>query len=113
MPEAAFPSEPPRIVTAMTKQPAQTPAAVDTARLCDVRHLCSTGAARAIRQAAALSLAEVAAHAGIPITTVSGWERGVHRPHGPAAVVYLDLLYELAKPASELRRARYGLSADG
>ncbi len=78
-------------------------------RLADVRELCASGSARVIRQAADLSLAEVAREVGVSVVTVSLWERGRQRPTGQRALRYLDLLQELCRPASQLRRRRYDL----
>jgi DNA-binding transcriptional regulator YiaG len=77
-----------------------------TARdLATVREYASNGAARAIREAADLRLADVARELDVSVATVSGWERGWQRPTGDRALAYLALLRELAKPTDPLRRA--------
>lgn len=58
--------------------------------------MASTGAAKAIRQSAGVSLAEVAADVGVTRSCVHRWERGVRRPRGDAALRYLRLLEELS-----------------
>jgi transcriptional regulator with XRE-family HTH domain len=60
------------------------------------RRLASTGAARAIREEAGLSLAEVATAAGLHKATVYRYEHGLRRPRGEAALRYLAVLEELA-----------------
>lgn len=63
--------------------------------LAEVRDLCTTGRGRAIREAADLSLREVAQHLGISAATLSCWERGAQRPTGDRALHYHQLLLEL------------------
>jgi len=60
-----------------------------------VRRLAVTGAARALREEAGLSLAEVADAAQVHKVTVFRWEHGQRRPHGEAAARYLRVLDEL------------------
>jgi DNA-binding transcriptional regulator YiaG len=69
----------------------------DAKELARVRHLAETGAARAIREAADVSLAEAAAPVRVDRSTISKWERGLRRPRGEAAIRYLRLLEELAR----------------
>jgi DNA-binding transcriptional regulator YiaG len=71
-----------------------TPTATELAR---VRRLCATGAARAIRETAGLSLAEVGAAAHVERTTIWKWEKARRRPHGDAAIRYLRVLEEMAR----------------
>jgi DNA-binding transcriptional regulator YiaG len=61
-----------------------------------VRRLAQTGAARAIRRDAGLSLAEVADEASVHRTTVFRWETGSRKPRGEAALRYLAVLEELS-----------------
>lgn len=60
-----------------------------------VRRLAVTGAARALRENAGLSLSEVALDSGVHKTTISRWERGLRRPRGEAAARYLRVLDEM------------------
>jgi transcriptional regulator with XRE-family HTH domain len=60
------------------------------------RQACRTGAARAIRRAAGLSLAEIARAVGSTPSAVSRWERGLRVPRAEAAQRYGALLRELA-----------------
>lgn len=71
--------------------------AMNTKDLVRVRHLAVTGAARALREAAGLSLADVAEPIGVDRSTVWRWERGLRRPHGEPARRYLELLTELSR----------------
>lgn len=59
------------------------------------RSVARTGEARRIREAAQLSLAEVAAAIGVDTSTVHRWETGDRRPRGDAAVRFIELLDEL------------------
>ena len=69
----------------------------DTTDLIRVRRMVETGAARAIRLAAGLSLAEIARAADVTRATVWRWEAGERRPHGPAASRYLRVLEEIGR----------------
>jgi len=62
-----------------------------------IRRLASTGAARAIRQDAGLSLGEMAQDVGVHRSTLFRWEAGLRRPRGPAAERYLALLEDLIR----------------
>lgn len=62
-----------------------------------VRRLASTGAARAIREDAGLSLSELATAAKVHKTTIFRWETGLRRPRGDAAERYLTVLEELTR----------------
>jgi DNA-binding transcriptional regulator YiaG len=68
----------------------------DAVRLSRIRRLAESGAARAIRESAGLSLTEAAEGAGVHRITVHRWERGSRRPRGDAALRYLDLLEQLS-----------------
>jgi DNA-binding transcriptional regulator YiaG len=60
---------------------------------------------RPIREAADLSLGQVARQIGITRQTLSLWERGEARPtNRAAAVAYLRLLRELSELAAEVSR---------
>jgi transcriptional regulator with XRE-family HTH domain len=73
---------------------------VSAPRLAKVRHLCSTGTARLIRQGAHLSLAEMAGEAGVASpSTVLRWERGERMPRGEPALRYLETLEQIARQA--------------
>lgn len=65
--------------------------------LARVRRLVGSGAARAIREAAGLSLAEVAADVRVDRSTIHRWESGSRKPTGSAAGRYLSLLEELQR----------------
>ncbi len=71
--------------------------AQDLTRLARVRSLARSGAARAARLAAGLSLVEVAEVVGVQPATVSRWERGVRSPHGDAALRYADFIEEVLR----------------
>lgn len=71
------------------------PAMTDHRRLMRVRRLAETGAARAIRQSAGLSLTELGEAAGVDRTSVWRWETGRRRPRGAAALRYLEVLEEI------------------
>jgi len=59
------------------------------------RSLAATGEGRRIREAARLSLTEVAAAIGVERSTLHRWEIGDRRPRGDAAVRYVELLDDL------------------
>jgi DNA-binding transcriptional regulator YiaG len=69
----------------------------ETMRLVLVRRMAASGAAKAIREAAGLSLSEAAAGAGVATMTVWRWENNSRRPSGAAALRYLALLEELSR----------------
>jgi DNA-binding transcriptional regulator YiaG len=68
-----------------------------TKDLIRVRRLAATGAARALREDAGLSLAELARAADVHKTTIFRWENGLRRPRGEAANRYLTVLKELER----------------
>ena len=70
---------------------------MDATRLIRMRTLAATGAARAIRESAGLSLTEAAAGSSVNRITIHRWEKGERRPHGEAALRYLSLLEELTR----------------
>ncbi|BCT76085.1 hypothetical protein SCMU_19270 [Sinomonas cyclohexanicum] len=55
------------------------------------------GTAARLRQAAGLSLKEVAGPVGVTVTSVYRWEKGLRAPRGEAAIRYLRVLDALAK----------------
>jgi DNA-binding transcriptional regulator YiaG len=63
-----------------------------------IRRLAETGAARAIRESADVSLAEIADPVGVARSTIHRWEHGIRRPRGQAAIRYLRVLEELTGP---------------
>lgn len=65
--------------------------------LADVRQLCASGAARAIRAAANLTQAELARDLGSSPSAVARWESADARPTGDTAVRYLALLRRLER----------------
>ncbi len=69
----------------------------DAIRLARVRHLTSTGQARAIRLAASLSVEMVARAVGVAPVSVWRWESSKRKPSGREALAYLDLLQRLLK----------------
>jgi len=78
--------------------------------LIGVRQLAKSGAARGIRTAAGLSLADVGGAIGVAAATVQRWENGLRRPYGEAALRYGALLEALAKVhASEDDKALLGV----
>jgi DNA-binding transcriptional regulator YiaG len=80
--------------------------AVDEAlQLTRVRALFSSGAARALRVAAGLSLPEGAKAGRVAVSTLWRWEEGQRVPHGEAALRYGELLDALAQ-AGPGRRSR-------
>jgi transcriptional regulator with XRE-family HTH domain len=78
----------------------------DLIQLAHVRALTSSGAARALRLSAQLSLGEVARAIGVGTPTVLRWENGERSPQlSPAVLAYADLLDRLANRAAPRRRA--------
>ena len=68
--------------------------------LATVRSMCANGTAKATRQAATLSIREVADEVGVAASTIFRWESGRRVPHGPAAIAYHDLLRALMERAA-------------
>jgi transcriptional regulator with XRE-family HTH domain len=75
----------------------------DLTDVAEVRDLIRTGQARAIREAAGLSLSDLAGALGVWPSTVLRWERGDRRARGPAAARYYRLLGRLASIGSTVR----------
>lgn len=69
---------------------------MDAVKLTRVRNLTASGAARAIRESAGLSLSEAATGAEVHRLTIYRWEHGQRRPHGEPALRYLALLERLS-----------------
>jgi DNA-binding transcriptional regulator YiaG len=70
---------------------------VDTAKLSRARRLASNGAARSLRQAARISLPEIATEVGVAVSTIWRWENGQRQPRGEAAERYSDILDRLMR----------------
>jgi DNA-binding transcriptional regulator YiaG len=68
------------------------------------RQYAVTGAGRMIREAAGLSLGDVARAIGTDAATVYRWENGHKRPSAPFAVAYRDFLEELREIHAAPRR---------
>lgn len=73
---------------------------VDVLILSRVREEAASGAARRARLAARLSLAEIAALCGVDPSTVWRWERGKRAPRGEPALLYAQVLGDLAAQVS-------------
>ncbi|MGW0169526.1 helix-turn-helix domain-containing protein [Streptomyces sp. NPDC003343] len=68
-------------------------------RLAEVRAAVSSGEARRLREAADLSISEIAHACGVDQSTVWRWERGVRKPRGRLALAYGELLDSLRSAA--------------
>lgn len=75
----------------------KSPSLTGADRLAALNRLIAAGDAASIRERSGLSLLTVGSSIGAWPSTVSRWERGLRRPHGPAAMAYLDLLERLGK----------------
>ncbi|MFI2367262.1 helix-turn-helix domain-containing protein [Streptomyces sp. NPDC018833] len=64
-------------------------------RLAQVRAAVANGEAKRLREAAQLSIGEVAEACGVDQSTVWRWERGTRKPHGEKALRYGDLINSL------------------
>ena len=64
--------------------------------LARIRSLCSSGAAKAIRESGPLSLREMGTGVGVAQVTIWRWENGRTRPSGFEAMAYLAILDDLA-----------------
>ncbi|PKQ22322.1 MAG: hypothetical protein CVT65_13970 [Actinobacteria bacterium HGW-Actinobacteria-5] len=69
----------------------------DLLMLTSARTFAATGDGLRRRQAAGLSLREVAAAVGISPTTLWRWEKGQRTPRGRAAIAWACLLDELGR----------------
>ena len=65
--------------------------------LARVRTLGKSGAARAIRVRAGLSLAELGSRVGVGAATIHRWEVGQRSPHGELALAYAAALASLER----------------
>lgn len=65
-----------------------------------MRRACKSGAARAARTAAGLSLAEASGPADVDPSTLHKWESGQRVPHGPGALRYARVLRHLMTVAA-------------
>lgn len=65
-------------------------------RLTAARRAATSGEGRRRREAAGLSLREVAGALGVDPTTLQKWERGDRAPRGEPAIRWMDLLDQLA-----------------
>jgi DNA-binding transcriptional regulator YiaG len=72
----------------------------DILLLAKARQLAVSGEAQKIRDAAGLSLRDIAAAVGVSQTTVWRWERGAQAPHGPGATAWALLLRDLQEQAA-------------
>ena len=74
-------------------------------RVADLRERCRSGAARALRLGAGLSLQNVSDATGVGVPTLWRWEAGDRRPLATAAALrYADLLDQLAERHRPQRR---------
>lgn len=64
-------------------------------RLMGIRAAVASGEARRLREAAHLSIGEVARACGVDQSTVWRWERGNRSPRGASALRYADLIDSL------------------
>lgn len=67
----------------------------NVSRLALVRHAVASGEARRIREAARLSLGEMADAADVAASTIWRWEQGQRIPRGHQALRYATVLDEL------------------
>jgi DNA-binding transcriptional regulator YiaG len=70
--------------------------AVEIAR---IREMAANGQARAIRERARLSQADIAGDINVDSGTIARWEAGIRSPRGTAALRYGRLLQELSEVA--------------
>ena len=79
--------------------------AAKTIKIIEARQLASSGAGRMIRQAAGLSLADIARVCEVDPSAVFRWETGERRPSGDRAVTYGQFLCELRDRHTSRRKA--------
>jgi DNA-binding XRE family transcriptional regulator len=70
---------------------------VEAIELVRVRRLVATGAARALRESAGLSMTETAQAAGVAKTTIWRWETRQRRPRGATVERYAKVLEDLSR----------------
>lgn len=63
--------------------------------------MAGSGEARRIRQAAKVSLSEIAGEVGVSLNAVWKWENGKSRPSGEQALRYLRVLNTLERAVKE------------
>ena len=74
--------------------------AKQTLKLVRARRLAATGEGKTIREAAGLSLREVAATVDLSASALFRWENGERVPRGERAVAWAEFLDRLARRAS-------------
>jgi DNA-binding transcriptional regulator YiaG len=65
--------------------------------LAEARRAASNGRAKATRQAARISQAEIARAVGVSPACISRWESGTRLPKGEAAQRYAEIIRQLAR----------------
>lgn len=70
-------------------------------RLARVRAVVVSGEARRLRQAARLSISEIASECGVDQSTVWRWENGTRLPRGESALRYGELIDSLREQAQK------------
>ena len=65
-------------------------------KLVEARRLAASGDGKTVREAAGLSLHEVAAVIGLSVSGLFRWENGERVPRGERAVAWAELLGQLA-----------------
>lgn len=81
-------------------------APVQLLRLAEVRAALSSGEAQRLREAAQLSIGEVARACGVDQSTVWRWERGTRKPRADVADAYGQFIDTLRKQAAAESSAR-------
>lgn len=71
----------------------------DLLLLAEMRESCTSGVARALRQAARLTQREIGAACTVSGQTIALWETGKRNPTGSPALTYAKLLRQLARQA--------------
>lgn len=85
-----------------------TKALVPTVKIMQVRRLLASGEAKRVREAAGLSLSEMAGGVPIDTSTLWKWETGRHSPRGQAALQYADLLDLVREATPSVARSDAG-----
>lgn len=70
--------------------------AKQTLKLAQARRLATSGEGKTAREAAGLSLREVADVIGVSVSGLFRWENGDRRPRGEPAVAWAEFLEQLA-----------------
>jgi transcriptional regulator with XRE-family HTH domain len=76
------------------------------------REWASSGAARIVRQAAGMSVREMAELVGVSPHTIGRWENRITRPRGNPGARYGDVLRTLMDPNWHLARREHGPERD-